>query len=258
MEDAIMIKTTVKVDGMMCGMCESHVNDAVRKAFQVDKVSSSHRDHGACPVVLTDDLLEVLILHNDIRQPAGAFPDQVKETADVAGLAAEGLGAAAEAVADKLEEVRRAADAPAGRALQHKGADGLGVGRLEVDLRQIHLLLQVVIRELALGEELIEDIEVIPRVQRQESQLRQQCHGAVLHAAEQVGEIAVEVVVDLHAAALDGAAHGHRAAAAKHIDEAGVAVRHQLVDDPQQLALAAHPGNKAVQEVSPPSSGRES
>ena len=35
-----MIKTTVKVDGMMCGMCESHVNDAVRKAFQVD--TSSH------------------------------------------------------------------------------------------------------------------------------------------------------------------------------------------------------------------------
>ena len=25
-----MIKTTVKVDGMMCGMCESHVNDAVK------------------------------------------------------------------------------------------------------------------------------------------------------------------------------------------------------------------------------------
>lgn len=33
-----MIKTTVKVDGMMCGMCESHVNDAVRKAFQVKKL----------------------------------------------------------------------------------------------------------------------------------------------------------------------------------------------------------------------------
>ena len=37
-----MVKTTLKIDGMMCGMCESHVNDAVRKAFQVDKVSSSH------------------------------------------------------------------------------------------------------------------------------------------------------------------------------------------------------------------------
>lgn len=42
MEDNNMIKTTVKVDGMMCGMCESHVNDAVRKAFQVNKVISSH------------------------------------------------------------------------------------------------------------------------------------------------------------------------------------------------------------------------
>ena len=37
MEDNNMIKTTVKVDGMMCGMCESHVNDAVRKVFQVDE-----------------------------------------------------------------------------------------------------------------------------------------------------------------------------------------------------------------------------
>ena len=27
-----MYKTVVKVDGMMCGMCESHVNEAVRKA----------------------------------------------------------------------------------------------------------------------------------------------------------------------------------------------------------------------------------
>ena len=26
-----MLKITVQVDGMMCGMCEAHVNDAVRK-----------------------------------------------------------------------------------------------------------------------------------------------------------------------------------------------------------------------------------
>lgn len=36
-----MWKYTVQVDGMMCGMCESHVNDAVRRAFPVKKVSSS-------------------------------------------------------------------------------------------------------------------------------------------------------------------------------------------------------------------------
>lgn len=37
-----MKKTTVKIDGMMCGMCESHVNDAIRSAFNVKKVTSSH------------------------------------------------------------------------------------------------------------------------------------------------------------------------------------------------------------------------
>ena len=36
-----MWKYTVQVNGMMCGMCESHVNDAVRKAFPVKKVTSS-------------------------------------------------------------------------------------------------------------------------------------------------------------------------------------------------------------------------
>jgi len=28
---------------MMCGMCESHVNDAVRREFPVKKVTSSHK-----------------------------------------------------------------------------------------------------------------------------------------------------------------------------------------------------------------------
>lgn len=32
-----MIKYTVRIDGMQCGMCEAHVNDAVRKAFPVKK-----------------------------------------------------------------------------------------------------------------------------------------------------------------------------------------------------------------------------
>ena len=37
-----MIETTVEVKGMMCGMCESHVNDAIRAALPVRKVTSSH------------------------------------------------------------------------------------------------------------------------------------------------------------------------------------------------------------------------
>ena len=29
-----MIKTTLKIDGMMCGMCESHMNDVIRINFK--------------------------------------------------------------------------------------------------------------------------------------------------------------------------------------------------------------------------------
>ena len=37
-----MTKTTLKIDGMMCSMCEAHMNEAIRKAFPVKKVTSSH------------------------------------------------------------------------------------------------------------------------------------------------------------------------------------------------------------------------
>ena len=37
-----MIKLTVGIEGMACGMCEAHINEAVRNAFQVKKVTSSH------------------------------------------------------------------------------------------------------------------------------------------------------------------------------------------------------------------------
>ena len=37
-----MVKITVEIEGMACGMCEAHINEAVRNAFQVKKVTSSH------------------------------------------------------------------------------------------------------------------------------------------------------------------------------------------------------------------------
>ena len=37
-----MIKTTLTIDGMMCSMCESHVNNTVRQSFNIKKVTSSH------------------------------------------------------------------------------------------------------------------------------------------------------------------------------------------------------------------------
>ena len=38
-----MFKTVIKIEGMMCGMCEAHVNDAVREAVSANKVNSSHK-----------------------------------------------------------------------------------------------------------------------------------------------------------------------------------------------------------------------
>ena len=38
-----MIKTTMKIDGMMCGMCEAHICDVIRKTVpSAQKVSASH------------------------------------------------------------------------------------------------------------------------------------------------------------------------------------------------------------------------
>lgn len=37
-----MVKITVGIEGMACGMCEAHINEAVRNAFSVKKVTSSH------------------------------------------------------------------------------------------------------------------------------------------------------------------------------------------------------------------------
>jgi cation transport ATPase len=37
-----MYRTTAQVEGMMCKMCEAHLQDAVRKAFPVKKATASH------------------------------------------------------------------------------------------------------------------------------------------------------------------------------------------------------------------------
>ena len=47
-----MIRITVRIDGMMCGMCEAHVNDAVRKALPAKKVTSNHKKKET--VILTE------------------------------------------------------------------------------------------------------------------------------------------------------------------------------------------------------------
>lgn len=38
-----MYNYILKIDGMSCSMCESHVNDMIRNNFDVKKVKSSHK-----------------------------------------------------------------------------------------------------------------------------------------------------------------------------------------------------------------------
>lgn len=48
-----MYETTIKVEGMMCSMCEAHINDAVRAAAASKKVSSSRKKGET--VILTEN-----------------------------------------------------------------------------------------------------------------------------------------------------------------------------------------------------------
>ena len=43
-ENKTMVKVTVKVEGMMCGHCEAHVNKAIQAAFGAEDVVSSHEN----------------------------------------------------------------------------------------------------------------------------------------------------------------------------------------------------------------------
>ena len=59
-----MVMTTAKIDGMMCSMCESHVNDMIRKHLKVKKVTSSHKKNEAYIVsedALTREELETVL-----------------------------------------------------------------------------------------------------------------------------------------------------------------------------------------------------
>lgn len=38
-----MYEIKLDIDGMACGMCESHVNDAIRNKLSIKKVKSNHR-----------------------------------------------------------------------------------------------------------------------------------------------------------------------------------------------------------------------
>ena len=83
-----MIKTILKIDGMMCGMCESHINDVIRNQFHVKKVKSSHTK-GEC-VILSEEELDEGQLHDAIAKTGYELVKVITE--DDAGESAEKKG----------------------------------------------------------------------------------------------------------------------------------------------------------------------
>ena len=61
-----MIKTTLKIEGMMCGMCEAHICDAIRKVVpSAKKVVASRSKKEAS--FLTEDTVDAQVLKNAIN-----------------------------------------------------------------------------------------------------------------------------------------------------------------------------------------------
>ena len=69
---------------MMCGMCEAHVNDAVRKAFPVKKVSSSRGKKQT--VVISERELDTSALSDAIRKTGYEVGEIRKEPYEKKGL----------------------------------------------------------------------------------------------------------------------------------------------------------------------------
>ncbi|MGN1388607.1 MAG: heavy-metal-associated domain-containing protein [Bulleidia sp.] len=59
------VKLTVEVSGMMCNMCETHINDIVRKNFSVKKVTSSHTKGET--VIVADHMIDEKKLKDSIE-----------------------------------------------------------------------------------------------------------------------------------------------------------------------------------------------
>ncbi len=79
-----MRKITAKIEGMHCGMCESHVNDLIRKNFKVKKVKSSHVK-GESVIIAEDDIPRSELKHK-LSQLGYKLEDMTSEEYEKKGL----------------------------------------------------------------------------------------------------------------------------------------------------------------------------
>jgi copper chaperone CopZ len=61
-----MYKYELEITGMMCSMCESHINDVIRKNFNAKKIKSNHKKN--LTTFMIEDLIDEAKLNNIIVQ----------------------------------------------------------------------------------------------------------------------------------------------------------------------------------------------
>ena len=79
-----MQEVVVSIDGMMCGMCESHVNNVIRNNFNVKKVTSSHSKGRT--VIITEGDIDEKKLREKIDETGYSVTDIKKQPYEKKGL----------------------------------------------------------------------------------------------------------------------------------------------------------------------------
>ena len=80
-----MNKITVKIDGMMCGMCEAHICDTVRRTFPDAKKVSASRKSGEA-TFLSDGAVDEEALKKAIADTGYTFVSLSSEEYKKRGL----------------------------------------------------------------------------------------------------------------------------------------------------------------------------
>lgn len=188
--------------------------------FKIWRVTIEKAD-GA--VILPDELLEILVFDDHLGKPPVGLLNEGKVAADVMGLAAVAGQPRCVAVADELVK----------------------------PCRPLHIRCGTVT-----GEGVFHKLEIRTGVQAI-GKCRHQLLRLFPHTAVEVHQQAVEVVVNLEIVA-GLLVKQHPAAPAEHLNVPLIIEGKQGDDQLPQGFLAADPGHEAVQDSSPPSSGRRS
>lgn len=85
-----MFKTTVLISGMSCSMCEAHINDAIRAALPVRKVTSSHKKGET--IILSDTSLDAGKLRQTVNATGYIMLSAATETIEKYSLLDRILG----------------------------------------------------------------------------------------------------------------------------------------------------------------------